>query len=215
MGPIFPKWTNRLPLLVAVVVTLVVVTLIGVVWYYFSPKFTDVGYAPNQPVPFSHKLHAGDLGMDCRYCHNTVERSPHAAVPATETCMGCHQVVLPDSPRLAVLREAHAAGKPVEWARVHMLPDYVRFDHRPHLSAGVSCVSCHARIDQMATVKQSEPLSMSWCLDCHRDPHPNLRPPSQVTNMTWDNAAAGYDPKTDPNRVRDVSPPTHCSACHY
>lgn len=213
--PIFPKWTNRIPLLIAIVVPLKLVAIIAIIWYYFSPKFTDVGYQPVQPIPFSHKLHAGDVGMDCRYCHNSVERSPFAAIPTTQTCMGCHAIIRPDSPFLKPLRDAHDASRPVEWVKVHMLPDYARFDHRPHVNAGVGCVSCHSRVDQMLVVKQSQPLSMSWCLDCHRDPYPNLRPPSQVTNMTWDPAVANYDPHKDPTRTREVNPPTHCSGCHY
>lgn len=215
MGQIFPKWTNNIPVILTVVVPFIAIAVIGGIWYYFSPEFTDVGYAPKQPIPFSHKLHAGDLGMDCRYCHNTVERAPQASIPSSQTCMGCHSIVRADSPKLATLRDTFAADKPVPWVRVHMLPDFARFDHRPHLAGGVGCVSCHGRIDQMDVVTQQKPLSMSWCLDCHRNPTPNLRPPSQVTNMMWDHAKSGYDPHRDETRTRQVNPPLTCSGCHY
>jgi hypothetical protein len=212
---IFPRWTNNIPLVVALAGPVVGAGLVGGVWYFFSPKFTDVGYRPVQPVPFSHKLHAGDMGMDCRYCHNTVERAAHAAIPATQTCMNCHKdLVKTDSPKLKLIRDSYESDQPVPWIRVHQLPDYAYFDHRPHLAAGVGCASCHGRIDQMAVVQMSQPLSMGWCLDCHRDPEPNLRPLDQITNMAWDSALEKYDPKADSARVRAVNPPEHCSGCH-
>ena len=176
------------------------------VWYWFSPKFTDVGYSPKQPVPFSHKLHAGTLGLDCRYCHYTVEKSHYAAIPPTEVCMGCHTSVLPGSKKLAKVRESFKTGKPIRWVRVHMLPDYAFFNHKVHVAAGVGCASCHGRIDKMKVVHQSKPLSMSWCLDCHRAPNQHLRPVSQVTNMAWDDLKAAkkvaYDPAKDKARER-------------
>jgi hypothetical protein len=215
VAQIFPRWTNQIPLLVAVALPLKVVVLVGLVWYYFSPKFTDVGYAPVQPVPFSHKLHAGDLGMDCRYCHNTVEGAAHAAVPPQQTCMNCHVNVLPDSARLELVRSTYESDEAIEWVRVHMLPDYAYFDHSVHVAAGVGCASCHGRIDRMPVVYQHEPLSMGWCMDCHRNPEENLRPRDQVTNMFWSaEDALAYDPQADPHRTRDVNPPQHCSGCH-
>ena len=224
MAVIFPKWTNRVPVLIALGAPVVLLGVILAVWYWFSPKFTDVGYAPLQPVPFSHALHAGDLGLDCRYCHNTVEQAAHAAVPPTETCMNCHTQVRgrdrdvsdPDSysPALQPVADAWATGEPIRWVRVHMLPDYAYFDHSVHLAAGVGCSSCHGRIDTMDVVRQAEPLSMSWCLDCHRNPEPHLRPRDEVTNMAWDLANNDYDPSADPHRTREVNPPQHCSGCH-
>ncbi len=217
MAVIFPRWLNHLPTAVALGTPVAVVSVIFAVSYWFSPKFTDVGYQPDQPVPFSHKQHAGDLGMDCRYCHNTVERGAFAAVPPAQTCMNCHLIIKADSPKLALIREAVKTGKPVEWVRVHMLPDYSFFDHSVHLAAGVGCKSCHGRIDQMEVVIQDQTLSMGWCLECHRDPAPNLRPLEELTNMAWDAEAANYDPKKDANRARKVSelmPPEHCSGCH-
>jgi hypothetical protein len=215
MAAIFPKWTNRIPLLIAVGAPVAFVALVVGVWYYFSPNFTDVGYSPEQPVPFSHALHAGEMGMDCRYCHNTVEDASFAAVPPTKTCMNCHSQVKTESPRLAKVRESYETGQPIHWVRVHMLPDYAYFPHNAHVKAGVGCSSCHGRIDQMERVHQAEPLSMGWCLDCHRDPEPHLRPVDEVTNMNWDINDNDYNPAEDPDRVREVNPPQHCSGCHH
>jgi len=215
VAQIFPRWTNQVPLLVGAALPLGLLGVILGVWYWFSPKFTDVGYAPVQPVAFSHQLHAGDLGMDCRYCHNTVERAGFAAVPPQQTCMNCHVNVLPESPRIALVRDTYASGEAIEWVKVHMLPDYSYFDHSAHLAAGVGCSSCHGRIDQMPVVYQHEPLSMGWCLECHRNPEPSLRPLDQVTNMAWSaEDAAAYVPSEDPDRTREVNPPQHCSGCH-
>ncbi len=216
MPAIFPRWTNNIPLAVAVLGPFVLAGLVGFIWYYFSPKYTDAGYRPIQPVPFSHKLHAGDMGMDCRYCHNTVERAAVAAVPAAATCMNCHSLVKTDSPRLKPVRDSYETGESIPWVRVHQLPDYAFFDHRPHLAAGVGCASCHGRIDQMTIVEMDKPLSMGWCLECHRNPEPHLRPLNRVTDMHWDLETDGkaYDAAKDPARKRDINPPEHCSGCH-
>lgn len=216
MPAIFPRWTNKIPLVLGIVAPVLGAFLIFGIWYWFSPEYTDVGYRPQQPVQFSHALHAGDMGMDCRYCHNTVERSPHAAVPPTATCMNCHSQVKTDSPKLAMVRKSFETGQSIPWVRVHMTPDYVFFDHRPHLASGVGCASCHGRVDGMVVVEQAKPLSMGWCLDCHRNPGPNLRPLDQVTNMNWDESPekAAYDFTKDPERKRLPSPPVHCSGCH-
>ena len=221
MAQIFPRWSNRIPLAIAASVPIAVAAITFFFWYWGSPKFTDVGYRPAQPVPFSHKLHAGEMGMDCRYCHNTVERGAMAAIPPTATCMNCHATgkVLPESPKLAALRTAVATETPVHWKRVHMLPDYAYFNHSAHLAAGVGCASCHGRIDQMPVVTQNQPLSMGWCLDCHRNPTPNLRPLDRITDMAWDQSDAkkSYDPASDPHRARKadtLQPPQHCSGCH-
>jgi len=152
--------------------------------------------------------------MDCRYCHNTVEEAAHAAIPPTATCMNCHKVVKNESRKLEPVRESFESGESLEWVRVHMLPDYAFFDHSVHVAAGVGCASCHGRIDQMETVHQFAPLSMGWCLSCHRDPEPNLRPPEEVTNMAWSKEASGYHPDSDPHRQRMPNPPEHCSGCH-
>jgi hypothetical protein len=211
---IFPRWSNYLPQAIGVAVPLAAGVAVFSAWYWFSPKFTEMGYAPRQPVAYSHKQHAGDLGIDCRYCHNTVEKAPHAALPPTATCMNCHKSILKDSPRLEAVRHSAESGAAIEWVRVHKVPDFAFFDHSAHLAAGVGCVSCHGRVDQMKVVRIDQPLSMAWCLDCHRNPEPHLRPRSEVTNMTWDAKVAGYDPRTDPGRARQPTPPTYCSGCH-
>lgn len=215
MAVIFPRWTNRIPAILAVGGGIGSIFAVAFIWYYFSPEYTDVGYQPQQPVAFSHKLHAGELGMDCRYCHNTVERASKAAIPPTETCMTCHkQLILPKSIALAPVRASWKNNTPIPWVRVHQLPDYAFFDHSVHLAAGVGCTSCHGRIDQMAVVSMKKPLSMGWCLDCHRNPKPHLRPKHEITNMAYDPMKEGYDPDSDPKRLRKVNPPVHCSGCH-
>jgi len=214
LAQIFPKWANRIPAIVVVLAIGGIVSATGILWYYGSPKYTEVGYRPAQPVPFSHKLHAGDLGMDCRYCHSMVEQSAHANIPAPSTCMNCHNVILKESPKLLPIREAVATGKPVQWVRVHKVPDYAYFNHAAHLRAGVSCFTCHGNIPQEDVVMQQEPLSMSWCLDCHRNPTPNLRPPSEVTNFKW---IPGADQTVFANNLKNqlkLNPPTDCSGCH-
>ena len=207
---IFPRSLNYLPLIAAVGVALLGGGVTFGIWYYFSPKNTQVGYAPEQPVPYSHKLHAGELGIDCRYCHANIERSQEAMIPPTQACMGCHAIVKKDSPKLTAIRGSWAGGTPVEWVRVHRVAAYAYFDHSVHLAAGVGCVSCHGRVDQMDVVRQDKPLSMGWCLECHRDPTPNLRPKDQITNMTWTptaEQAAQFAQAT-------VRGPEHCSGCH-
>lgn len=211
--PIFPAWTNHLKELLGVGAAGGLVYVVVVVWLGFSPKTIAVGYSPTQPVPYSHALHAGKLGMDCRYCHTTVESSAHAAIPPTQTCMGCHERVWSKSPKLAPLREKHAEGKPLLWRRVHDLPDYVYFNHSRHISSGVSCVECHGRVDTMDVVSLEKPLSMGWCLDCHRDPAPRLRPAEFITKLDWttENPRALGEELMKKNGIQ---PSTDCSTCH-
>lgn len=208
---IFPKKLNLLPLVAAVLGAGAGAVATFVAWYYFSPKNLQVGYAPEQPIHYSHKLHAGDLGIDCRYCHSNIEKAAHAVLPPTQTCMGCHAVVKPDSPMLAALRDSWTTGNAVPWVKVHRLPDHAYFDHSVHLAAGVGCVSCHGRVDQMEVVRIDQPISMGWCLDCHRNPEPNLRPKNQITNMSWEKK-----PEDEANiaKVSDLQPPQQCSGCH-
>ncbi len=190
------------------------IAAVGFFWYYGSPRYTDVGYRPEQPVRYSHKLHAGDLGMDCRYCHYQVEVSPVAQVPPTQICMNCHGVILPQSERLLPVRESWARGIPIEWVRVHKTPDYAYFDHSVHIAAGVGCASCHGNVAAMDVVQQVQPLSMGWCLDCHRNPDPHLRPRTEITNMKWTPPA---DQAEFARRVRlekNIVPPQECSGCH-
>ena len=146
---LFPRWSNALLPLLAIVGGIAPLYVAFFVAYGFSPKTLEVGYQPEQPVPFSHALHAGELGMDCRYCHNTVERASHAAVPATQTCMNCHTLVKPESPKLEGVLASYETGLPIEWVKVHHVADYAYFSHQAHVNRGVGCVSCHGRIDQM------------------------------------------------------------------
>jgi hypothetical protein len=213
---IFPRWSNKvLPLVLFLVLGPAGTAAAAGVWYYFTNKHLEVGYQPVQPVEFSHKLHAGDLGMDCRYCHFTVERAAMAAVPPTQTCMNCHKSVKTESKALAPVRESYSFDRPIPWVRVHNLADYAYFDHSAHLNAGVGCSTCHGRVDQMPRVTQRQPLSMGWCLDCHREPGAFLRKRSDLTNMSWqpsEHVVSGQ--ATVPDTGRKVAPPTHCSGCH-
>lgn len=212
--PLFPRWVDRLRPLAGVALVLVPTYLVAMVYYAGSPTTTDVGYSPKQPLPFSHAQHAGDLGIDCRYCHTTVGSAAFAAVPPTQTCMNCHERIGVDSDKLVLVRESVASGKPIRWVKVHDLPDYVYFDHSAHVARGVGCASCHGRVDTMEQVTQVERLSMGWCLECHRNPEPHLRPLDAVTVMD-------YQP-TEPQEIlgarlraqRNINPPVDCSACH-
>lgn len=214
MAQIFPRWANEVPRRILLGLIILVTASVAGVWYYFSPEYTDVGYAPEQPVPYSHQLHAGELGLDCQYCHSTVTESKQANVPPTQTCMNCHEQILPDSENLAEIRESWETGEPVEWVRVHNLPDYAYFNHAAHVNVGVGCESCHGRVDRMEVVFQKEPLSMSWCLDCHRNPEQYVRPVDEVTTM-------GYEAENQLEMGRDlvakhnIQPPTYCQSCHY
>lgn len=211
---VFPAWTNLIRPLLAVILVTVPAYLVVLVWLGGSPTTTDVGYRPEQPVSFSHALHAGQLGMDCRYCHTTVEKAAFAAVPPTQTCMNCHKQVRTTSPRLLPVRESYASGLPIPWVKVHDLPDYTYFNHSAHVRAGVACASCHGRVDTMEVVQQVQPLSMGWCLDCHRSPDPHLRPPELVTAMDW---VAPGDPAEYGRRLREaagINPSVDCWTCH-
>ncbi|MEN2976500.1 cytochrome c3 family protein (plasmid) [Tistrella bauzanensis] len=153
--------------------------------YMESSYATLVGWVRDQPVPFSHEHHVGGLGIDCRYCHTSVETSAEAGLPPTHVCMTCHSQLWTGAPMLAPVRESLARDTPLAWQRVARVPDYVYFNHAIHLDRGVPCVTCHGRVDQMPLMKRAQALQMEWCLDCHRNPAPRLRPPAQVTRMDW------------------------------
>jgi len=208
---VFPRWANKTVPLFGVIGLSAPAYLVFLIWYGASPKTTDVGFEPKQPVPYSHALHAGELGIDCRYCHNTVEKAAMAAIPPTETCMNCHARVKTKSRKLEPIRTSFQTGSAVVWKKVHDLPDYVYFNHSAHVNAAIGCESCHGRIDQMVKVYQAKPLTMEWCLGCHRDPAPFLRNPENVTKM-------GYQPQLgegdDIKKKNSVNPPTNCSTCH-
>ena len=217
MSKLFPKSANKLPLQIVIYLFVLGGLATAGVSYYLTPSYTRVGYAPVQPVPFSHAIHAGQLGIDCRYCHVGVDKGPASTVPSAQTCMNCHNQVKMDSPLLAVVRESYETGKPVPWVKVHQVPDYVYFNHSAHINRGVSCVECHGRVDEMDTVTHSKPLSMSFCLDCHRNPEAVVRPLDKVTDLAWTH------PEGQEGQLRDgakfvhdwnIKPPQSCSGCH-
>ena len=216
MSAIFPKWSNRLPILIIIGVTLIGGAVTAGVWYYFTPKYTRVGYQPIQPVAFSHAIHAGQLGVDCRYCHSGVDKSWFSNIPAASTCMNCHNQVLKDDPRLALVRESAASGKPIQWIQIHKMPDFVYFNHSVHVTRGISCVECHGRIDQMDEVYHAKPFGMAFCLECHRHPETKLRPLDKITDLKWqqnseaEQLAFGNQAKKD-WKVESLQ---SCGACH-
>jgi hypothetical protein len=167
-----------------------------------------------QPVPFSHNHHVAGLGIDCRYCHTSVERSATAGIPPIATCMNCHKQIWTNAELLEPIRAAYASRMPVQWQRVHDLPDYVYFNHSVHVAKGVGCVSCHGRVDQMPLMYQDKPLTMEWCLSCHRDPVKNLRPRSEVTNMNWQPPADIEALQARLAKEYDVHSLISCSTCH-
>ncbi|EYD73944.1 Molybdopterin oxidoreductase subunit, predicted, chaperone protein HtpG [Rubellimicrobium mesophilum DSM 19309] len=169
-------WSLGVGLLVLVAVSVI---------YVRSGWATGAERAPAQPVPFSHAHHVGGLGLDCRYCHTGVEVSASAGLPPTETCMTCHSQLYTNADMLAPVRESLATGQPIAWVRVHDLADFVYFNHSIHVAKGVACETCHGEVDAMPILRQEAPLTMGWCLSCHRDPQPNLRPPQDVFLMHW------------------------------
>ena len=153
--------------------------------------------------------------MDCRYCHTSVEKAAHASVPPTQTCMNCHTQIRPESPKLTKVKESYTTGLPVEWTRIHKLPDFAYFDHSAHVNRGIGCVSCHGRIDKMEVVYQKSPLSMGWCLDCHRNPDINLRPLDKITTLSFDSATdLTEDERLDLKKKYHIAPSEDCSTCH-
>ncbi|MEM7403102.1 MAG: cytochrome c3 family protein [Myxococcota bacterium] len=213
MAQLFPKWTNTLPKIGLVATGVGSCAAVFVVWFWFSPYNINVGYQPQQPLPFSHELHVGQLGMDCRYCHAFVAEAAVAGIPPTQTCMNCHKDIKKDSVQLAAVHQSWATGKPIPWVRVHKIADYAYFDHSVHLAAGVGCLSCHGEIHRMQQVRQMQPLSMDWCLQCHRNSSDHLRPVNQVTNPDWQPHGGWHDVAQQKSLL--LHPPVaNCSGCH-
>lgn len=217
MAQVFHRSMNILSRLsIAAIGLLVAGGLSGVMALDYSGFNQRKGVVLEQPVPFSHKHHVQDVGIDCRYCHTSVERSAQAGIPPTQTCMNCHKQIWSDSPMLAPVRESFRTGEPLNWSKVHDLPDFAYFNHSIHVAKGVGCFSCHGRVDQMPLVRSAHPLQMQWCLDCHRNPEPNLRPKDQITSMTWrseDQSKLGAE-LAKIHRVRGSAFLTSCSTCH-
>ncbi len=215
MKPLFPEWSSSLFRFVigSAIAAAVAVPALCMAWVR-TPYMTGQDEPLAQPVKFDHRHHVRDEGIDCEYCHSGVTRSAYAGIPAVSVCMGCHDQIWTSSPELARVRDAYFHDQPIRWARVDSLPRHVFFNHAIHVAKGVGCVTCHGRVDLMGQVLQERSLLMQWCLDCHRHPEPNLRPPSEVTNMEW---APGEAQEALGRRLRvqlDVHPTTDCSGCH-
>jgi hypothetical protein len=186
MSQVFHRSTNTLS---RVSIYGAVFILIGAGWLLDtlsrSSYVTQAHTAREQPVPFSHKHHVGGEGFDCRYCHTSVEKSAFAGIPPTKTCMNCHSQIWADSPMLEKVRESYKTGEPLQWTRVHDLPEFVYFNHSIHVNKGVGCSTCHGRIDRMPLTWQENTLLMEWCTNCHRNPTQYIRPKAKVFDMTW------------------------------
>ncbi len=194
---------------------LVLAIAAGLLFYWSMSGPVNIREAAQQPIPFSHKHHVGDDGIDCRYCHTSVERSAFAGLPSSDICMTCHSQIFSDAPALQPLRDSIAHREPLRWTRVNDLPDFVFFDHSIHLAKGVSCVECHGRVDRMPLMRREASLEMQWCLDCHRDPAPHLRPPDKVFDMQW-TPPPGFARAAlvDSLHLLDERRRTDCSTCH-
>lgn len=215
MAQIFHRSANTLSRASIVGALLLVgLVLAGLGAFVRSPYYTNQGIHREQPVPFSHQHHVAGLGIDCRYCHTSVETSSFAGIPPTATCMNCHAQIWTNADMLAPIRDSYATGKPIVWSRVHRLADFVHFNHSIHVSKGIGCASCHGRIDTMNLVYQASPLTMQWCLNCHRNPEKFVRPKDQVTNMNY---VATNQAELGPRLVKEykIRKLTGCSNCHY
>jgi hypothetical protein len=215
--PLFPRWTNTVSRLSVVLLLAVpAVAIAGLLILVRSPYGTKQLRQIVQPIQFDHRHHVGDEGIDCRYCHYTVEKSPSAGIPPTQVCMSCHAQIWNKSPLLGMVREYYFKDRPIPWNSVYNLPDFVYFNHSIHVNKGVGCVSCHGRVDQMAAVEQVSPLTMGWCLECHRDPVKNLRPVEFITSMTWkpDPGVEAEKLGADLAKLYNVHTRTSCDTCH-
>lgn len=182
-----------------------------------SPYATQQDVTREQPVPFSHEHHVGGLGIDCRYCHTSVEKAAFPGIPPTETCMSCHSQIWTNAPMLAPVRTSLAEGRPLLWRKVHTLPHYVYFNHAVHVAKGVGCTTCHGEVQTMKLIRQVAPLTMGWCLDCHRDPAPNLRPREAVFDTNWtpppDQKTVGAE-LVKAYHIKSPDRLSECSICH-
>lgn len=217
MEPLFPPWANSVTWLVLSLGVGAIVGLPLALWVWVrTPYVTGADRPAEQPVLFDHRHHVRDDGIGCLYCHFEAERSPYAGVPPTELCLGCHGQIWNESPLLEPVRKSFETGMPIPWRRVHALPDFVFFNHQIHVKRGVGCVTCHGQVDTMPRVLQVAPLTMDWCLDCHREPERHLQPPETVADPNWV-PPEGEARLALGRRVRahlGVDPPTNCTACH-
>lgn len=202
-------------------IVLLVLMLAGGSWaatkFFESPYVTRQNIVQQQPIPFSHKHHVGEEGIDCRYCHTTVEKSSYAGMPPTQTCINCHSQIYTTSPMLDPVRASFKSGEPIHWTRVHNLQGFVYFNHEIHVIKGVGCATCHGRVDEMDLTYQAAPLTMEWCLSCHRNPQTEVRPREEVFNMEYqkpENQAEIGAELVKKYHVKDAQTLTNCSTCH-
>ena len=221
MAQLFPRGSNAYARISIVVVLVVVGTGLTILLNTNRLHYTtDVQVAKKQPVPFSHKHHVAGVGLDCRYCHTSVEESSFANIPPVETCMTCHSQIWTESPLLEPIRESYRTGNPIEWVRIHDLPDFVYFNHSIHVHKGIGCQTCHGQVDQMPLMWKVNTLNMEWCLECHREPEKYVRPREEVFNMVWkpmdDRGHAVSQAVLGAQLVQDydINPSTDCSTCH-
>jgi hypothetical protein len=212
-----PKATTVVRLVIAGVPLLMGAVAFAAFEYYHSPYWNGVGIARDQPVLFSHRHHAGELRIDCRYCHTTVETSAFAGMPSTHTCLTCHSQIFTDTPMLRPVVASATRDQPLHWTRVNSLPDHVYFDHSIHIAKGVGCTTCHGNVGEMPLMAKAQPLTMRWCLDCHRDPAPNLRPTHEIFAATWTPPANQTERGRTIAVALQVHPShlTNCSTCHH
>lgn len=217
MPQVFHRGANRLAR-ASIVLAILLLVLTGFsVWaVWWSPYMTRQDLALDQPAPFSHEHHYSGLGIDCRYCHTTVETSSTAGLPPTETCMTCHSQVWTGAPVLQPVRESWASGRPIPWTRVHDVPDFVFFRHSIHVQKGVGCSTCHGRVDQMPLVWKEHTLWMKWCIDCHKDPARQIRPREEVFNMAYQPPSNQLELGRKLVRAYNIHTEqlTDCSMCH-
>lgn len=215
MAQLFHKSTNLL-FRIGLLAVILIAAGSGWAYYelYFSPYFNRVDEFREQPVMFSHKHHIDGLGIDCRYCHTSVEVSSSAGIPPTHTCMSCHSQVWTEAPILEPVRASYRSGQPLEWVRVHDLPDFVYFNHSVHVKKGIGCVSCHGQVDQMPLMRKVNTLYMGWCLDCHRNPEQFVRPREEVFNMTYQPEGNQLERGRQLVSEYEIKNLTNCSTCH-
>ncbi len=215
MRALFPPWSNTALRVALASIPIGLVVLIALLWIYVrSPLHTDSGQEELQPIDFDHRHHVADDGIDCRYCHATVEKSPSAGLPSTTLCLNCHSQIWNASPVTDPLRRSFFQDRPIRWKRVHRVPDYVYFDHSIHVGKGIGCETCHGRIDEMAVVRQEQPLTMGWCLECHRHPERYIRPKEAVTVMGWQPPEDQEPYGAGLLKAYHVHTRTSCTTCH-
>jgi hypothetical protein len=215
MAPPFSKPAVLVIKLVLLAIFGVVVAAVAAARWEMAPR-NGIMQPVGQPIAFSHKHHVGDDGIDCRYCHTSVEKSGFAGMPSTSICLSCHSQLFVDSPALAPLHESARSGRPIQWVRVHDLPDFVYFEHDIHVNKGVACVECHGRIDQMPLTWRTASLEMQWCLGCHRNAPQHIRPLNKVLSMAPQRPLSPEEVRQLDRlyRLRDANALTNCSTCH-